>query len=153
MRNVCAGVCAKFHYTGPTGPDRTRTDFVGDPHGTQRSFSNSRVGPCGSDRARVVEFSYNETKSLTDSATFSADRAAGCVHACRCPSSLAFLLSPTILFVTFTFLKFSFNFFTMLLIFCMRKDIHFNEDNFRQNSNGCRSVNASRFLLKETWSP
>jgi len=29
---LCA-VIAKFHYTGPTGPDRTRTDFVGDPHG------------------------------------------------------------------------------------------------------------------------
>ena len=24
---------AKFHYTDPTGPARTRTDFVGDPHG------------------------------------------------------------------------------------------------------------------------
>ena len=47
---------AKFHYTGPTGPDRTlsetRTDpteFLGDP-GRKKS-------PVGSGRARVVEFS------------------------------------------------------------------------------------------------
>jgi len=47
---VC--VIAKFHYTGPTGPDRTgpdetkSADFVGDPH------------LVGSGRVRVVEFSY-----------------------------------------------------------------------------------------------
>ena len=59
---------AKFHYTGPTGPDRTRTD----PHGlcrrparTQLSFAETRAakkvraGSVGSGRARVVEFSYN----------------------------------------------------------------------------------------------
>ena len=47
---------AKFHYAGPTGPARTlsktRTDpteFLGRP-GPQKS-------PCGSRRARVVEFS------------------------------------------------------------------------------------------------
>jgi len=47
---------AKFHYTGPTGPDRTlsetRTDpteFLGDP-GRKKS-------PVGSGRARVVEIS------------------------------------------------------------------------------------------------
>ena len=31
---------AKFHYTGPTGPDQTKSaDFVGDPHGPARTFS------------------------------------------------------------------------------------------------------------------
>jgi len=62
-------VIAKFHYTGPTGPDRTRTD----PHGlcrrparAQRSFAAKksvqvRAGPVGSGRVRVVEFSYNQT--------------------------------------------------------------------------------------------
>jgi len=67
-RPIAAGcqVNAKFHYTGPTGPDQTRAD----PHGlcrrparTQRSFSETRPqkSPCGSGRARVslVEFSYN----------------------------------------------------------------------------------------------
>ena len=64
-------VKAKFHYTGPTGPDRTRAD----PHGlwrrparTQRSFSETRAakkvreGPVRSGRARVVEFSQYQTK-------------------------------------------------------------------------------------------
>jgi len=44
---------AKFHYTGPTGPARTRTDpteFLGDP--------GRKNNPCGSGQARVVEFSY-----------------------------------------------------------------------------------------------
>jgi len=31
-------VITKFHYTDPTGPARTRTDFVRDPARTQRSF-------------------------------------------------------------------------------------------------------------------
>ena len=54
-------IMAKFHYTGPTGPARTRTD----PHGlcwTQRSFSETqaakksvlvRAGPVGSVRVRA----------------------------------------------------------------------------------------------------
>ena len=46
-------VKAKFHYTGQTGPDRTRTDFVGDQHGP----NVHTLGPCWSGRARVVEFS------------------------------------------------------------------------------------------------
>ena len=59
-------VIAKFHYTGPTGPDRTRTDFVGDPHGPngvspQKKSVQVRAGPVGSGRVRVVEFSYNQT--------------------------------------------------------------------------------------------
>ena len=46
---------AKFHYTGPTEPARTRTDFVGDPHGPngvsrrpgpQKKFVRVRSGPC-----------------------------------------------------------------------------------------------------------
>ena len=64
---------AKFHYTCPTrarpdpnGPEWTRTDFVGDPHGPngvspQKSRCGSgrvRSGPC---RARVVEFSSSPT--------------------------------------------------------------------------------------------
>jgi len=44
---------AKFHYTGPTGPDQTKSaDFVGDPGGLVGS------GPVGSGQARVMEFSY-----------------------------------------------------------------------------------------------
>jgi len=43
----------KFHYTGPTGPARTRTDFVGDPHGpTEFLRDPGRSGPCGSARIR-----------------------------------------------------------------------------------------------------
>jgi len=48
---------AKFHYMGPTGPDRTRadpTEFRGDP-----GRKKVRAGSVGSGRARVVEFSYN----------------------------------------------------------------------------------------------
>jgi len=60
---------AKFHYTGPTGPDRTRAD----PNGPARTLSETgtdptefrrkkvRAGPCGSGRARVVEFSSYPT--------------------------------------------------------------------------------------------
>jgi len=69
-------VTAKFHYTGPTGPDRTRTDFFCDPGlretplgpcGSPTKSVRVRAGPCwsvrvragpiGSGRARVVEFS------------------------------------------------------------------------------------------------
>ena len=47
-RENCSIVIAKFHYTGPTGPDQSKSaDFVGDP------------GLVGSGRARVVEFSLN----------------------------------------------------------------------------------------------
>ena len=38
-------VKAKFHYTGPTGPDRTRTDFVGDQHGPNVWVRAGPVGP------------------------------------------------------------------------------------------------------------
>jgi len=50
LKSFCL-IQAKFHYTGPTGPDRTRTDF----------FARPGPGLClvGSGRARVVEFSYN----------------------------------------------------------------------------------------------
>ena len=53
---------AKFHYTGPTGPARTRTDptaFLGDPG--RKKF---RAGPSSvaSGRARVVEFSISPTQ-------------------------------------------------------------------------------------------
>jgi len=68
---VCA-LCrrqAKFHYTGLTGPDRTRADFFAARvseklrwirAGLQQSPCGSirvRAGPVGSGRARVVEFS------------------------------------------------------------------------------------------------
>ena len=51
-------VIAKFHYTDPTrtgpdtdptGPERTRTDFF---------CGETPLGPCGSGRVRVVEFSF-----------------------------------------------------------------------------------------------
>jgi len=60
---------AKFYYTGPTGPDQTKSaDFVGDPRGPARTRTiriseklrwsvRVRAGPVGSGRARVVEFS------------------------------------------------------------------------------------------------
>ena len=38
-------VIAKFHYTGPTGPERTGTDFVGDPHGPTEFLGDP--GPVG----------------------------------------------------------------------------------------------------------
>jgi len=67
---------AKFHYTDPTGPDPTGPDRTrADPHGPAQTLSETRrdpteflgdpgrqkvrVGPVGSGRARVVEFSYN----------------------------------------------------------------------------------------------
>ena len=52
----CVLLKAKFHYADPTGPDRTRTDFVGDPHGPTEFLGDT--GPVGSVRVRVVEFSY-----------------------------------------------------------------------------------------------
>ena len=44
---------AQFHYTGPTGPDRTRADPHG-PNGVCRR-PGPQKSPCGSGRARVVE--------------------------------------------------------------------------------------------------
>jgi len=60
--NLCP-LKAKFHYTGPTGPDRTRTDFFAR-RGPQTRVSDKVRGLClvGSGRARVVEFSYNCTQ-------------------------------------------------------------------------------------------
>ena len=45
---------AKFHYTGPTRPARTRTDFVGDPHGPNgvSRRPGPHKSPCGSGRVR-----------------------------------------------------------------------------------------------------
>ena len=45
-------VIAKFHYTGRTGAARTRTDFVGDPHGPNGVLGDPgrkkvRAGPVG----------------------------------------------------------------------------------------------------------
>jgi len=41
---------AKFHYTDPTGPERTRADFVGDTHGP--NGVSPQKSPCGSVRVR-----------------------------------------------------------------------------------------------------
>ena len=51
---------AKFHYTGPTGPDRTRTDFFAARVSEKLRWVRAglRQSPCGSGRVRVVEFSY-----------------------------------------------------------------------------------------------
>jgi len=39
----------KFHYTGPTGPDQTKSaDFVGDPGLRPGSREKVRAGPVGS---------------------------------------------------------------------------------------------------------
>jgi len=44
-------VIAKFHYTGPTGPDQTKSaDFVGDPREPTRTLWETRV--CGPDLAK-----------------------------------------------------------------------------------------------------
>jgi len=41
-------VIAKFHYTGPTGPDQTKSaDFVGDPGLRPGSREKVRAGPVG----------------------------------------------------------------------------------------------------------
>jgi len=41
-------VIAKFHYTGPTGPDQTKSaDFVGDPSLRPGSREKVRAGPVG----------------------------------------------------------------------------------------------------------
>jgi len=53
-------VIAKFHYTDPTGP--TRTFLRRNSVGSVRVSLKVRAGPVGSGRARVVEFSYNESK-------------------------------------------------------------------------------------------
>jgi len=55
---------AKFHYTGPTGPTRTRTDFFAARVSEKLRWSvrvSDKVGagPCVSGRVRVVEFSLN----------------------------------------------------------------------------------------------
>ena len=47
---------AKFHYTGPTGP--ARTFFAA------RVSERVRAGPCGSGRARVVEFSLYDADEI-----------------------------------------------------------------------------------------
>ena len=72
----CDFVASKFHYTGPTGPDRTRTDFFAARvseklrwvrAGLRQSPCGSvrvRARPVGSGRARVVEFSLKQTLLL-----------------------------------------------------------------------------------------
>ena len=46
-------VIANFLYTGPTGPDQTKSaDFVGDPGLRPGSREKVRAGPCGSGRVR-----------------------------------------------------------------------------------------------------
>jgi len=48
-----SSVIAKFHYTGPTGPDRTKSaDFVGDPGLQPGSREKVRAGPFESARVR-----------------------------------------------------------------------------------------------------
>jgi len=50
---------AKCHYTGPTEPDRTRTDFFAAQVSEKLRWVRAglRQSPCGSGRARVVAFS------------------------------------------------------------------------------------------------
>ena len=62
---VVSAVKAKFHYTCPTGPARTRTDFFARP-GPQTLVSDKVRGLClvGSGRARVVEFSYYRCRRI-----------------------------------------------------------------------------------------
>jgi len=48
-------VIAKFHYTGPTGPDRTRTDFFAARVSEKLRWVRAglRQSPCGSLRVRA----------------------------------------------------------------------------------------------------
>jgi len=47
-----SSLLAKFHYTGPTGPDQTKSaDFIGDPRGPARTLSETRV--CSPGLAKV----------------------------------------------------------------------------------------------------
>ena len=53
-KKLAVRIKAKFHNTDPTGPDWTRTDFVGDPHGPTEFLGDpGRSGPCGSARVRA----------------------------------------------------------------------------------------------------
>jgi len=59
-------IIAKFHYTDPTGPDRTRTDFFAAR--VSEKLRWVRAGPRGSGRVRVVEFSlYRVRRAATAS--------------------------------------------------------------------------------------
>jgi len=54
---------AKSHYTGPTGPARTRTTRISEKlRWSVRVSDKVRAGPRGSGRARLVEFSLSPTK-------------------------------------------------------------------------------------------
>ena len=59
IAHVCTLVIAKFHYTDPTGHARTRTDFFAIRISEKLRWVRAglRQSPCGSSRARVVEFS------------------------------------------------------------------------------------------------
>ena len=65
-RRGCGRLKAKFHYTDPTGPDQTRTDFFARPGPQTRVSDKVRtLRSVGSGRVRVVEFSYNSTDGRT----------------------------------------------------------------------------------------
>ena len=68
-------VTAKFHYTGPTGPDRTRAGFFCGPGlretplgpcGSPTKSVRVRAGLVGSGRARVMEFSLKRLSAAAD---------------------------------------------------------------------------------------
>jgi len=69
---------AKFHYTDPRGPDRTRISEK--LRWSVRVSDKVRAGPCGSARVRVVEFSFNcsdfarRSRDSIHSARHDADR-------------------------------------------------------------------------------
>ena len=54
----------KFHYAGATGPDRTRADFVGDPHGPTEFLGDpGPVGPVYWNLARCKQDHFCKTKT------------------------------------------------------------------------------------------
>jgi len=60
-RGFC-GVIAKFHYTDPRGPERTGTDFVGDPHGPTEFLGDprrARIPLDGPDRTKSTDFVWS----------------------------------------------------------------------------------------------
>jgi len=59
-------ILAEFHYTGPTGPNRTQTDFFAARVSEKLHWVRAllRQSPCGSARVLVVEFSLYQPLDL-----------------------------------------------------------------------------------------
>jgi len=57
---------AKFHYTGPTGPDRTKSADVGDPRGPNELCRRPGSGPvCVVDRISYIASCHHLLHKIT----------------------------------------------------------------------------------------